>query len=207
MDARRRRRTAWVSLALGLILLGSAVIALAPRAWAGPIRPGEEPIEAITVTTRTRASWYGTGFHGKVTANGRVFNQTARTAAHRTLPFGTRVEVTNLRNGRKLTVVVNDRGPFVPGRGIDVSAGVASKLGFRHRGVATVRMAIRIPMSRGLALIGPSLQYTLWVPPRRGSLSASPVLLETSVRSDRIAPATSVAHRAMATSDQDLIWQ
>ena len=207
MDARRRSHAAWASLAFGSLLLGSALIATAPRAWAGSIRPGDEPIESITVTTRTRASWYGTGFHGKAAANGRVFNQAARTAAHRTLPFGTRVEVTNLRNGRRLTVVVTDRGPYVPGRGIDVSAGVASSLGFRDRGVASVRMSVRVPRSHGLSLVGPSLTYTLWVPTRRASLATGPLLLAGSQGDTRMAPAHALARQEIATSEAQTIWQ
>ncbi len=207
MDARRRRRAVWASLMLCPLLLGSALVTTAPNAWAGSIRAGAEPVEAITVTTRTRASWYGTGFHGKAAASGRIFNQAARTAAHRTLPFGTKVEVTNLRNGRRLIVVVTDRGPYVPGRGIDVSAGVASSLGFRDRGVATVRMAIRVPKSRGLALVGPSSTYTLWVPPRRGSLTSRPVLLAGSPMNGRLEPTPALARQEIASSEGPTIWQ
>jgi hypothetical protein len=142
-----------------------------------------------------------------VTTSGRIFNQAAKTAAHRTLPFGTKVEVTNLRNGRKLTVVVTDRGPFVRGRGIDVSAGAASTLGFHDRGVAAVRMAVRIPRSRGLALIGPYSRYTLWMPPGRGSLSTSPLLLATSAQDSRLAPSALVARQDIAMPEENLIWQ
>ncbi len=207
MDARRRHHAAWVSLALGSLLLGSALIAPARCAWADSIRPGEEQIEAITVTTRTRASWYGTGFHGKAAASGRLFNESARTAAHRTLPFGTKVEVTNLRNGRKMTVEVTDRGPYVAGRGIDVSAGVARTLGFVERGVAAVRMSVRVAKSRGLTLVGPTSMYTLWVPPRRGSLTAAPVVLTGGEESGRPATATMLAHREIAAFGDQTIWQ
>lgn len=76
-----------------------------------------------------RASWYGPGFHGKRTASGERFNQNALTAAHRSLPFGTKVKVTNSRNGRSVIVRINDRGPFHGGRIIDLSKAAARVLG------------------------------------------------------------------------------
>ena len=89
-----------------------------------------------------RASWYGPGFHGRRTANGEIFNSNAMTAAHRSLPFGTRVRVTNVRNGRSVIVRINDRGPFIGGRIIDVSAGAARRLNMISSGVAPVRLEI-----------------------------------------------------------------
>lgn len=86
------------------------------------------------------ASWYGGKFHGRKTASGQVYDMNRMTAAHRTLPFGTKVEVTNLRNGRSVVVTINDRGPFIKGRIIDVSRRAAGKLGFRNQGVAKVRV-------------------------------------------------------------------
>lgn len=88
------------------------------------------------------ASWYGPGFHGNYTANGEVYNQNALTAAHKTLPFGTRVRVTNLYNGRSVVVRINDRGPFIPGRIIDLSQGAAQLIGVTRSGVAPVQMDI-----------------------------------------------------------------
>lgn len=85
-----------------------------------------------------RASWYGPGFHGERTASGEAYDQWGLTAAHRTLPFGTRLRVTNTANGRSVVVRVNDRGPFVPGRVLDLSRAAADALGFR--GVVTVRI-------------------------------------------------------------------
>ncbi|GEP00612.1 septal ring lytic transglycosylase RlpA family protein [Methylobacterium haplocladii] len=75
------------------------------------------------------ASWYGPGFHGRKTANGERFDQNALTAAHKTLPFGTRIRVTNEATGRSVLVRINDRGPFVKGRAIDLSAGAARAIG------------------------------------------------------------------------------
>ncbi len=86
------------------------------------------------------ASFYGDGFHGHETASGEVFDQEAMTAAHRTLAFGTRVRVTNLENGASVVVTINDRGPYVPGRSIDLSLGAARALGFVEEGTARVRM-------------------------------------------------------------------
>ena len=86
------------------------------------------------------ASWYGKpdGFHGKTTASGEVFNADDYTAAHLTLPFGTMVMVTNLSNGRQIIVRINDRGPFVTGRIIDLSQEAAKSLGIS--GTAEVRL-------------------------------------------------------------------
>jgi rare lipoprotein A len=101
--------------------------------------------DAATTIKRIRggiASWYGPGFHGRPTANGERFNQNALTAAHRTLPFGTRVKVTNLRNGQSVVVRINDRGPFTGGRVIDLSAGAARAIGIHSSGVGNVALDI-----------------------------------------------------------------
>lgn len=93
------------------------------------------------------ASWYGEDFHGKYTANGEVFDLNAVTAAHRTLPLPSVVQVTNLDNGRTIQVRVNDRGPFARGRIIDLSRRSAQLLGFEGRGTAKVRVKILVPES------------------------------------------------------------
>ncbi|MFS8038264.1 septal ring lytic transglycosylase RlpA family protein [Xanthobacter sp. AM11] len=85
------------------------------------------------------ASFY---WQGQSTASGERFNPGAMTAAHRSLPFGTKVRVTNLRNGRSVVVRINDRGPFVRGRVIDVSRAAASELGFTGSGVTKVSLAV-----------------------------------------------------------------
>lgn len=97
------------------------------------------------------ASWYGPDFHGKLTANGEVFDQNAVTAAHKTLPMPSIVRVTNLENGRQLTLRVNDRGPFVHGRIIDLSRRSAQLLGIEGKGTAKVRVQILADESRVLA--------------------------------------------------------
>lgn len=84
------------------------------------------------------ASWYGRRFHGRKTANGERYNQHALTCASKTLPFGTWLEITNLKNGKRAVVRVNDRGPYIKRRILDVSYAVAKKLGFLRQGVAKV---------------------------------------------------------------------
>jgi len=86
------------------------------------------------------ASWYGPKFHGKLTASGEVFQQEKFTAAHPTLPWGSRVKVTNLDNGKSVDVRINDRGPFGQGRIIDVSRAAARALGMVGRGITTVQL-------------------------------------------------------------------
>jgi len=87
------------------------------------------------------ASWYGPGFHGKRSASGQVFDENAMTAAHRSLPFGTKVTVTDQRTGEHVVVTINDRGPFHKGRIIDLSKAAATALGFRNRGTTSVCLA------------------------------------------------------------------
>ena len=86
------------------------------------------------------ASWYGKGFSGRKTANGEAFNEFRYTAAHRTLPFGTRVRITNLRNQASIIVVINDRGPWIKGRVIDLSWAAARAIG--NKGLAMVRIEV-----------------------------------------------------------------
>jgi rare lipoprotein A len=88
------------------------------------------------------ASYYGDSLHGRRTASGERFDMHALTAAHRTLPFGTRVEVTNLENGRSVVVRINDRGPFVEGRVIDLSQAAARELRFLGHGTTRVRLKV-----------------------------------------------------------------
>lgn len=94
------------------------------------------------------ASWYGPTFHGKRTANGERFDRYAMTAAHKTLPMPSLVRVTNMDNGRSVVLRVNDRGPFVNDRIIDVSEAGASALGFRNKGIANVRVEVISPQQR-----------------------------------------------------------
>jgi rare lipoprotein A len=88
------------------------------------------------------ASWYGPTFQGRTTANGELYDMTAFTAAHMTLPFGAMVRLINTRNGRSTVVRINDRGPFAMGREIDVSYQAAEKLGLISRGVSKLRIEL-----------------------------------------------------------------
>lgn len=106
-----------------------------------PERVVEGPIQ-VASRQSGMASWYGPGFHGNRSASGEVFNQNALTAAHRTLPFGTEVRVTNLNNGQSVIVRINDRGPFSGGRIIDLSRAAAGAIGMIGSGVAPVQVEI-----------------------------------------------------------------
>jgi rare lipoprotein A len=103
------------------------------------------PAEDFAYDEAGIASWYGEDFHGKYTANGEIYDLNAMTAAHRTLPMPTIVQVTNLDNGRTVELRVNDRGPFARGRIIDVSRRAAQLLGFENQGTAKVRVRIMVP--------------------------------------------------------------
>ncbi|HMK68070.1 MAG TPA: septal ring lytic transglycosylase RlpA family protein [Stellaceae bacterium] len=100
------------------------------------------PHEDLSYDETGIASWYGEAFHGRYTANGEVFDLNGLTAAHHTLPLPSIVQVTNLENGRSLTLRVNDRGPFARGRIIDVSRQAAKLLGFEQQGTAKVRVRV-----------------------------------------------------------------
>jgi len=106
---------------------------------APPLAKIPAPSQSTLVETGL-ASWYGRRFHGNLTASGEVFNQEKLTAAHRTLPWGSRVKVTNLTNGKSVEVRINDRGPFGKGRIIDVSRAAAKVLGMVGSGITTVRV-------------------------------------------------------------------
>lgn len=112
------------------------------------------------------ASWYGSDFHGRRTANGETYDMNAMTAAHPTLPMPTIVRVTNLDNGRSAIVRINDRGPFAEDRIIDMSRAGARELGFENAGLARVRVAVlreaslRLKRAAGVAEAGPVLPAT-----------------------------------------------
>ena len=122
----------WVSLALALAVapvLTTDELAHAQRAQAVYVQQGV-------------ASWYGPGFHGKTTASGERFDQHELTAAHKKLPLGTKAIVTNLKNGKTVQVEINDRGPYVGGRILDLSQAAASQLGMKHAGTTPVRLVV-----------------------------------------------------------------
>ena len=87
-----------------------------------------------------KASWYGPGFHGRKTANGEVYDQMSFTAAHKSLKFGTLLKITNLKNSKSVVVRINDRGPYIHGRDLDLSKAAALELGMVRKGVAKIRV-------------------------------------------------------------------
>jgi rare lipoprotein A len=108
-----------------------------------PSRPAQVAyVPTVRSVLRGIASWYGPGFHGNRSASGERYNQNAFTAAHRSLPFGTMVRVTNLRNGLSVVVRINDRGPFTRGRIIDLSAAAARTIGLTSSGVSSVTVEV-----------------------------------------------------------------
>ena len=109
---------------------------------AGILAPSLPTPSQPTMTETGLASWYGAKHHGKRTASGEVFNQDRFTAAHPTLPWGSRVKVINLDNGKSVDVRINDRGPYKQGRIIDVSRAAARALGMMQQGIATVRIEL-----------------------------------------------------------------
>ena len=114
------------------------------------------PKEYETFSETGIASWYGHKFHSRQTANGEVFNMYAMTAAHRVLPMPSVVRVTNLENGRRVIVRINDRGPYAHERIIDLSLAAAEKAGFRRKGVTRVRVELLPELSRKVARIARS---------------------------------------------------
>lgn len=136
------------SLRLATLTVTFVLVACAPSE---PSRPDAEPTAATetqarsSATERGRVSLYGRGFAGRRTASGEIFDPEALTMAHRTLPFGTRVRVTNLENQRSILVVVNDRGPSVRGRIADVSLGAARRLDMVEDGVVDAALEVVAP--------------------------------------------------------------
>jgi rare lipoprotein A (peptidoglycan hydrolase) len=132
---------------------------LAPRHGTPWIRGGRMPsrvkpkprpaLREVHLSQRKKqtgvASWYGPGFHGRQTANGEVYDQYKLTAAHRTLPLGTWVKVKNPTNGKRIEVRINDRGPYIDGRIIDLSYAAARALGMVKPGIAQVEVEVFVP--------------------------------------------------------------
>jgi rare lipoprotein A len=144
------------------------------------------PKEDPTYNRVGTASWYGAQFHAKATANGETFDMDALTAAHTTLPLPSLVEVTNLENGRKVIVRVNDRGPFVGDRIIDMSRAAARELGFESKGLAKVRVRYvgRAPLGGG----GDSGVRRAQAPAPPANLPPSPIPYTQLARSTPPAP-------------------
>ena len=149
-----KEKIAWLctpdqSLRLYALTLISALIACGVTGCATTVhRPSPPPVPShpsISATSPSQigvASWYGPGFEGRRTASGERFHSQELTAAHRSLPLGSHVTVTNLANGRSVRVRIIDRGPYVRGRAIDLSRGAARKVGLERRGVGRVRITV-----------------------------------------------------------------
>jgi len=127
----------WKTLKPALLLMVVAALAVS-GCGGGSGEPSTEPgsIE------EGEASYYAHKYHGRTTANGETYDENKMTAAHKTLPFGTTVRVTNLANGKKVVVRINDRGPFIKGRIIDLSYKAAGELDYISRGVVKVRVEV-----------------------------------------------------------------
>ena len=133
-----------IAFRIGAAVAQAALVACASRQ---PPPPAVTPKPARGVSEEGVASWYGgnDGFEGKPTASGEIYDGNQMTAAHRTLPLGTVVDVQNLENGKTLRVRINDRGPFVKGRIVDLSRVAARELGVIGPGTANVRLTIVAP--------------------------------------------------------------
>ena len=132
-------------MALATALCGQACVWSVPLATTPSAEPPlytDPPLYAVGWTETGIASWYGEPFHGRNTAAGDTYDMDAISAAHRTIPFGTRIRVDNLDNGRSIELDVNDRGPFVPGRILDLSRGAARALDMIGPGTARVRITV-----------------------------------------------------------------
>ena len=124
------------------LLLLAAALAAVVGCGGGQRAPTSRP-DTKSWTQTGVASWYGKKYHGRPTASGEKFNMHKLTAAHRSLPLGLTAKVTHLASGRSIKVRINDRGPFVDGRVIDLSYGAAKKLGMVDAGLARVRIEVK----------------------------------------------------------------
>jgi len=220
-----------LSLALALML---AACASSPKPKAGAAKPPAatsavkigRPYEVFGKTYVPRddrdydergiASWYGPTFHAKPTATGEIYNQDDLTAAHKTLPMPSFVEVTNLDNGRTLTVRINDRGPFVDGRIIDLSRRSAQLLGVDGPGLAKVRVKRVYPKGDWATLTPPKPATMAPVPVRGGQGAISPqtparyiqvAALSEEARAQALASVLADFGPTAATPTQNGLWR
>lgn len=146
---RRRKTLYWMPFFLSAFLTLPAH-ASPPGEQASPDKPSAKKADHTGKPHKGKASYYGGEFAGKKMADGTPMNPNANIAASKTLPLGTIAEVTNLENGKSEVVEIRDRGPYVPGRIIDVSPKVASKLDMKKQGVAMVEVRpLEVPQSSG----------------------------------------------------------
>ncbi|WP_282608305.1 septal ring lytic transglycosylase RlpA family protein [Pelagibius sp. Alg239-R121] len=217
-----RRVSAWIAVAVaGLFLTSCAELELAshtakqvkvpgtsaPKKSSGSYKIGK-PYEVRGIWYYPKvdyaykesgiASWYGPGFHGRKTANGEIYDQFDLTAAHRTLPLPSMVRVTNLGNGRSITVRINDRGPFANNRIIDLSRRSAELLGFRIQGTAKVKVEVLEEESRQLAALAQRGGGTQLAQP---STRVDQVATEPTSLSVKAAPTVSVTGESLSAPD------
>lgn len=152
----RRRLAESLAVVLSVASLGAGAASRPSSLEAANMKQPTVTQTALQTSPKTRktpayqvgtASWYGEQFQGKTTASGEPFNMQDFTAAHPSLPLGTLVKVTNLRNGHAVVVRINDRGPVVDGRIIDLSYNAARALGFKDRGIQKVRLDLYRPIT------------------------------------------------------------
>jgi rare lipoprotein A len=150
----RRRIAHGLAIAFLIVGLGAAQGPNISEAKPAPVSSVQQVSQDRQQVSKTKpyqigtASWYGENFDGKPTASGEPYDMYDMTAAHLKLPMGSYVRVTNLHNGRSVIVRVNDRGPVVPGRIIDLSYGAAQALQFRQRGLQRVRLDLINPVHK-----------------------------------------------------------
>ena len=152
------RLSSWSGVTLGLLLAqGCSLTSASHTSLKGEIAPVSRDYSRVTSPAKATgvplgnigsASWYGPGFNGKKTASGDTFDETKFTAAHKTLPLGSRARVTNLNNGKSVSVQINDRGPYAGDRIIDLSKAAARALGIIDHGVVDVKIDPLIDESR-----------------------------------------------------------
>lgn len=188
----------FATLRLGRVALAAACLVLA----AVPAALGETH-PRLPYTETGLASWYGGPFHGRQTASGEIFDAAAISVAHPSLPFGTLVRITNMRNNRMAVAVVNDRGPYAEGRIVDCSEALARALGFARRGLVRVRLEVvslpgmppEPPLDARTCVSSPARGRTSHpaAAPARGASDRAPVL--AAAASARSAPAAAAAQR------------
>lgn len=153
----------------------AAVLATLPPV--APPKGRHPPIEHSGRTQKGKASYYAHTLNGRTMANGRAFNPHSNAAASKTLPLGTTAKVVNRENGKSANVTIQDRGPFIDGRVIDVTPAVAAKLGMQKKGVVPVEVKpITVPQPNGKVALG------------AGAAGASPKQIEESVQTTRDLP-------------------
>jgi rare lipoprotein A len=132
------QRTSHPITSSGPMLVAVVCLSFGACSW---IPKGESGLD-VGIKDRGVASWYGEQFHGRQAANGEIFDMSALTAAHRTLPLGSMVRVVNLANGKHVRVRINDRGPYVNGRILDLSYAAAARLGMVSGGISVIQLEV-----------------------------------------------------------------